>query len=185
MTFSSRRGATREGSLDQYLKEISQYPLIDRAEEARLAKLIRKGEEEALNKLVRSNLRFVVSVAKKYQNQGVPLSDLINEGNLGLIRAAHKFDETKGIKFISYAVWWIRQAILQALAEQSVDADLQTRFSTLAEQLSGNEAKIVDELNAVQGQPVDLGGYYYPDEEKTSAVMRPSQTLNAALAAID
>ena len=119
MTFSSRRGASREGSLDQYLKEISQYPLIDRAEEARLAKLIRKGEEEALNKLVRSNLRFVVSVAKKYQNQGVPLSDLINEGNLGLIRAAHKFDETKGIKFISYAVWWIRQAILQALAEQS------------------------------------------------------------------
>jgi len=119
MTFSSRRASSTEGSLDQYLKEISQYPLIDRAEEARLAKLIRKGDEEALDKLVRSNLRFVVSVAKKYQNQGVPLSDLINEGNLGLIRAAHKFDETKGIKFISYAVWWIRQAILQALAEQS------------------------------------------------------------------
>jgi RNA polymerase primary sigma factor len=119
MTFTPRRGTSREGSLDQYLKEISQYPLIDREEEGRLAKLIRKGEEEALNKLVRSNLRFVVSVAKKYQNQGVPLSDLINEGNLGLIRAAHKFDETKGIKFISYAVWWIRQAILQALAEQS------------------------------------------------------------------
>jgi RNA polymerase primary sigma factor len=119
MTFSSRRGTAREGSLDQYLKEISQYPLIDRAEEARLARLIKKGEEDALNALVRANLRFVVSVAKKYQNQGVPLSDLINEGNLGLIRAAHKFDETKGIKFISYAVWWIRQAILQALAEQS------------------------------------------------------------------
>jgi RNA polymerase primary sigma factor len=111
--------SVREGSLDQYLKEISQYPLIDRAEEARLAKLIRKEDPEALNKLVRSNLRFVVSVAKKYQNQGVPLSDLINEGNVGLIRAAHKFDESKGIKFISYAVWWIRQAILQALAEQS------------------------------------------------------------------
>ncbi len=119
MGFTSRRGAFREGSLDQYLKEISQYPLIDKAEEARLAKGIKRGEEEALDKLVRSNLRFVVSVAKKYQNQGVPLSDLINEGNLGLIRAAHKFDETKGIKFISYAVWWIRQAILQALAEQS------------------------------------------------------------------
>ena len=119
MTFPSKRGQFREGSLDQYLKEISQYPLIDREEEVRLAKAIHKGEEEALNKLVRSNLRFVVSVAKKYQNQGVPLSDLINEGNLGLIRAAHKFDETKGIKFISYAVWWIRQAILQALAEQS------------------------------------------------------------------
>jgi RNA polymerase primary sigma factor len=119
MGFAARKGAFKEGSLDQYLKEISQYPLIDKAEEARLAKGIKRGEAEALDKLVRSNLRFVVSVAKKYQNQGVPLSDLINEGNLGLIRAAHKFDETKGIKFISYAVWWIRQAILQALAEQS------------------------------------------------------------------
>ena len=108
-----------EGSLDQYLRDISAYPLISREEEAELARRIRVGEQEALDKLVRSNLRFVVSVAKKYQNQGVSLSDLINEGNLGLIRAAHKFDETKGIKFISYAVWWIRQAILQALAEQS------------------------------------------------------------------
>ncbi|MDQ3697075.1 MAG: RNA polymerase sigma factor RpoD/SigA [Gemmatimonadota bacterium] len=108
-----------EGSLDQYLRDISIYPLIDRNEEVRLAQRIRDSDAEALDKLVRSNLRFVVSVAKKYQNQGVALSDLINEGNLGLIRAAHKFDETKGIKFISYAVWWIRQAILQALAEQS------------------------------------------------------------------
>ena len=108
-----------EGSLDQYLKEISAYPLIDREEEARLAQHIRMGDAEGLDKLVSSNLRFVVSVAKKYQNQGVPLSDLINEGNLGLIRAAYKFDETKGTKFISYAVWWIRQAVLQALAEQS------------------------------------------------------------------
>jgi len=108
-----------EGSLDQYLREISKYPLIPQEEEVTLAQRIRTGEEEALDKLVRSNLRFVVSVAKKYQNQGVSLADLINEGNLGLIRAAHKFDETKGIKFISYAVWWIRQAILQALAEQS------------------------------------------------------------------
>ncbi len=119
MAFDTRRGSFKEGSLDQYLKEISQYPLIDRQEEARLARGIRKGDPECLDKMVRSNLRFVVSVSKKYQNQGVPLSDLINEGNLGLIRAAHKFDETKGIKFISYAVWWIRQAILQALAEQS------------------------------------------------------------------
>ena len=108
-----------EGSLDLYLREISRYPLIPQAEEVRLAQGIRVGDAECLDKLVRSNLRFVVSVAKKYQNQGVSLSDLINEGNLGLIRAAHKFDETKGIKFISYAVWWIRQAILQALAEQS------------------------------------------------------------------
>jgi RNA polymerase primary sigma factor len=114
-----RKGSYDESSLDQYLKEISAYPLLKREDEIDLAVRIKKGEEEALDKLVRSNLRFVVSVAKKYQNQGVALGDLINEGNLGLIRAAHKFDETKGIKFISYAVWWIRQAILQALAEQS------------------------------------------------------------------
>ncbi|CAN5587909.1 RNA polymerase sigma factor RpoD/SigA [soil metagenome] len=106
-------------SLDQYLREISAYPLIAREEEAVLAERIREKDAEALDCLVRSNLRFVVSVAKRYQNQGVSLADLINEGNIGLIRAAQKFDETKGIKFISYAVWWVRQAILQALAEQS------------------------------------------------------------------
>lgn len=120
VTSSKKKASTYdEGSLDQYLRDISAYPLISREEEAELARRIRVSDQEALDKLVRSNLRFVVSVAKKYQNQGVSLSDLINEGNLGLIRAAHKFDETKGIKFISYAVWWIRQAILQALAEQS------------------------------------------------------------------
>ncbi len=119
MASSRGRTASDEGSLDQYLRDISIYPLITREEEVALAKRIRLNDQEALDTLVRSNLRFVVSVAKKYQNQGVSLSDLINEGNLGLIRAAHKFDETKGIKFISYAVWWIRQAILQALAEQS------------------------------------------------------------------
>ncbi len=116
---TQKKPAFEEGSLDQYLRDISAYPLITREDEVSLAQRIRTGDREALDKLVRSNLRFVVSVAKKYQNQGVSLSDLINEGNLGLIRAAHKFDETKGIKFISYAVWWIRQAILQALAEQS------------------------------------------------------------------
>jgi len=116
---NGKRRSSDEGSLDQYLRDISIYPLITREEEAALARRIRENNQEALDTLVRSNLRFVVSVAKKYQNQGVSLSDLINEGNLGLIRAAHKFDETKGIKFISYAVWWIRQAILQALAEQS------------------------------------------------------------------
>ena len=114
-----RKPAVDDGLLDQYLRDISAYPLITREDEAALAIRIRAGDEEALNGLVRANLRFVVSVAKKYQNQGVNLSDLINEGNLGLIRAARRFDETKGIKFISYAVWWIRQAILQALAEQS------------------------------------------------------------------
>lgn len=108
-----------EDSLDLYLKEISSYPLLDREEEIKLAGKIKRGDKTSLNKLTRANLRFVVSVAKKYQNQGVSLADLINEGNVGLMRAALKFDETKGIKFISYAVWWIRQAILQALAEQS------------------------------------------------------------------
>ncbi len=119
MSLSAHRNLGEEDSLDQYLKEISEYSLIDQDEEVRLAQGIREGDSEALDKLVRSNLRFVVSVAKKYQNQGVLLPDLINEGNVGLIRAAHKFDETRGIKFISYAVWWIRQSILQALAEQS------------------------------------------------------------------
>jgi RNA polymerase primary sigma factor len=109
----------KDGSLDLYLKEISSYPLLERSEEADLAVRIRQGDQQALEKLARSNLRFVVSVAKKYMNQGVSLLDLINEGNLGLLRAAYKFDETKGTKFISYAVWWIRQAILQTLAEQS------------------------------------------------------------------
>jgi RNA polymerase primary sigma factor len=114
-----RRIAVEAESLDQYLSEISAYPLIGREDEAELARRIRAGEDTAMEELVRANLRFVVSVAKRYQNQGVSLADLINEGNIGLIRAAQKFDETKGIKFISYAVWWIRQAILQALAEQS------------------------------------------------------------------
>ena len=120
MSFSPPKKIQAESeSLDQYLREISAYPLIDRAAECSLAEQIRAGDPMALEKLVRANLRFVVAVAKKYQNQGVSLADLINEGNIGLMRAARKFDETKGIKFISYAVWWIRQAILQALAEQS------------------------------------------------------------------
>jgi RNA polymerase primary sigma factor len=106
-------------SIEKYLTEISRESLITAEEEAVLARKIRTGDQAALDKMVKANLRFVVSVAKQYQNQGLPLSDLINEGNMGLIRAAKKFDETKGFKFISYAVWWIRQAILQALVEQS------------------------------------------------------------------
>ena len=106
-------------SLDKYLQEIGKEDLITVEEEVELAQRIRKGDQEALEKLTKSNLRFVVSVAKQYQNQGLSLPDLINEGNLGLIKAAEKFDETRGFKFISYAVWWIRQSILQALAEQS------------------------------------------------------------------
>ena len=106
-------------SLDKYLQEIGREELISVTEEVELAQRIKKGDHAALEKLTKANLRFVVSVAKQYQNQGLSLPDLINEGNLGLIRAAQKFDETRGFKFISYAVWWIRQSILQALAEQS------------------------------------------------------------------
>lgn len=106
-------------SLEKYLTEIGKEPMISAEEEVRLAKLIRDGDEHALDKLTRANLRFVVSVAKQYQSQGLSLPDLINEGNLGLIKAAKRFDETRGFKFISYAVWWIRQSILQAIAEQA------------------------------------------------------------------
>src|SRR5271154_3508157 len=106
-------------SLEKYLQEIGKVELIGPEEEVKLAVRIRQGDQKALEKLTKANLRFVVSVSKQYQNQGLTLPDLINEGNLGLIKAAQRFDETRGFKFISYAVWWIRQSILQALAEQS------------------------------------------------------------------
>src|SRR5687767_6123609 len=106
-------------SLEKYLQEIGKVELISPEEEVRLAAKIKQGDQSALDKLTKANLRFVVSVAKQYQNQGLSLPDLINEGNLGLIKAAQRFDETRGFKFISYAVWWIRQSILQSLAEQA------------------------------------------------------------------
>ncbi len=120
MSKLAKRPYTREDqSLDKYLQEIGEVSLLTPKDEVTLAQQIKKGSQIALEKLTKANLRFVVSVAKQYQNQGLSLGDLINEGNLGLIKAAKRFDETKGFKFISYAVWWIRQAILQALAEQS------------------------------------------------------------------
>lgn len=120
MTIAAKSSLSRlDHSLDQYLLEIGEVPLLSHDEEVELARRIREGDEASLEKLTKANLRFVVSVAKQYQSQGLSLGDLINEGNLGLIKAANRFDETRGFKFISYAVWWIRQSILQALAEQS------------------------------------------------------------------
>ena len=127
-------------SLDKYLQEIGHEELLTTDQEVELAQRIRKGDKRALERLTKANLRFVVSVAKQYQNQGLSLPDLINEGNVGLIKAAEKFDETRGFKFISYAVWWIRQSILQAIAEQS-------RLVRLPRNQVGSVNKITRELN--------------------------------------
>jgi RNA polymerase primary sigma factor len=182
---SSKTGSASpdEGSLDQYLREISKYPLIPQEEEVRLAQRIRLGEEDALDKLVRSNLRFVVSVAKKYQNQGVSLSDLINEGNLGLIRAAHKFDETKGIKFISYAVWWIRQAILQALAEQSRIVRVPLNRAGTLHRITRRSSALLQELGReptpaeiAEGMDIDM-----EEVQKTLSISQNHLSLDAPM----
>lgn len=184
VTSSSRRASYEEGSLDQYLRDISIYPLITRDEEVRLAQLIRQSDEEALDKLVRSNLRFVVSVAKKYQNQGVALSDLINEGNLGLIRAAHKFDETKGIKFISYAVWWIRQAILQALAEQSRIVRVPLNRAGTLHRIGRRASMLLQELGREATHAEIAEGMDITEEEvaKTMSISQAHLSLDAPLA---
>jgi RNA polymerase primary sigma factor len=174
---------SEEGSLDQYLRDISAYPLISREEEAELARQIRVGDQGALDKLVRSNLRFVVSVAKKYQNQGVSLSDLINEGNLGLIRAAHKFDETKGIKFISYAVWWIRQAILQALAEQSRIVRVPLNRAGTLHRIGKRANTLLQELGREATHAEIAEGMELTEEEvaKTMAISQGHLSLDAPL----
>lgn len=151
-------------SLEKYLSEIGKEPMINAEEEVRLARLIKEGDATALDKLTRANLRFVVSVAKQYQNQGLSLPDLINEGNLGLIKAAKRFDETRGFKFISYAVWWIRQSILQAIAEQSRIVRLPLNqvgslsriskaFSKLEQEYEREPS--VEELAAITELPID------------------------------
>ena len=132
---------TRSETLDKYLQDISRQPMISVNEEVELAQRIRQGDRVALEKLTLANLRFVVSVAKQYQNQGMSLSDLINEGNIGLLKAAEKFDETRGFKFISYAVWWIRQSILQALAEQSRNIRLPLNQVGLLNKISKESAQ--------------------------------------------
>lgn len=140
----SKQITNRESqSLDKYLQEIGKVDMITPEEEVELARRIKEGDQIALEKLTKSNLRFVVSVAKQYQNQGLPLGDLINEGNLGLIKAAQRFDETRGFKFISYAVWWIRQSILQALAEQS-------RIVRLPQNRVGNLNRVVKTFSRLE-----------------------------------
>lgn len=178
-----KRAAFEEGSLDQYLRDIAKYPLISREDEAELARRIRVGDQEALDKLVRSNLRFVVSVAKKYQNQGVSLSDLINEGNLGLIRAGHKFDETKGIKFISYAVWWIRQSILQALAEQSRIVRVPLNRAGALHRIGKRASALLQELGREATHAEIAEGMDISEEEvaKTMSISQVHLSLDAPL----
>jgi RNA polymerase primary sigma factor len=178
-----KRHSYEEGSLDQYLRDISIYPLITREQEVELAKQIRDNDQEALDTLVRSNLRFVVSVAKKYQNQGVSLSDLINEGNLGLIRAAHKFDETKGIKFISYAVWWIRQAILQALAEQSRIVRVPLNRAGTLHRIGKRASALLQELGREATHAEIADGMDLTEEEvaKTMSISQTHLSLDAPM----
>ena len=177
-------------SLDKYLQDIGREELITAEEEVELARKIKAGDQKALEKLTRANLRFVVSVAKQYQNQGLTLPDLINEGNLGLIKAAQRFDETKGFKFISYAVWWIRQSILQALAEQSrivrlplnrvgslnkiskTFSELEQKFERepspeeLAEVLEISTGEVVDTLK-ISGRHVSMDAPFVQGEENS------------------
>jgi RNA polymerase primary sigma factor len=172
-----------EGALALYLEDIKNHPLLSRAEEAELARRIRDGDQLALEKLVRSNLRFVVSVAKKYQNLGMSLPDLICEGNVGLVRAAQKFDETKGVKFISYAVWWIRQAILKALAENSKTFRLPINRATTLNKISKKEAELTQKLGR-EPKPEEVAAAMDMDVDevrKLLNVSRRSLSLDAPL----
>jgi RNA polymerase primary sigma factor len=160
-------------SLEKYLQEIGREELITAEEEVRLARKIKEGDQNALDRLTKANLRFVVSVAKQYQNQGLSLPDLINEGNLGLIKAAKRFDETRGFKFISYAVWWIRQSILQALAEQSRIVRLPLNQVGSLNKISKAYSKLEQEFER-EPSPEELGKMLEIPTEKVSDTMRVS-----------
>jgi len=157
-------------SLEKYLQEIGKVELITPEEEVRLAAKIKQGDQSALDKLTKANLRFVVSVAKQYQNQGLSLPDLINEGNLGLIKAAQRFDETRGFKFISYAVWWIRQSILQALAEQSRIVRLPLNKVGLTNKIQKAFSQLEQEFER-EPSPEELGELLGLETEEVSATL--------------
>ena len=160
-------------SLEKYLQEIGREELITAEEEVRLARKIKEGDQGALDRLTKANLRFVVSVAKQYQNQGLSLPDLINEGNLGLIKAAKRFDETRGFKFISYAVWWIRQSILQALAEQSRIVRLPLNQVGSLNKISKAYSKLEQEFER-EPSPEELSKILELPSEKITDTMRVS-----------
>ena len=157
-------------SLEKYLQEIGRVELITPEEEVKLARLIKQGDQKALDRLTKANLRFVVSVAKQYQNQGLTLSDLINEGNLGLIKAARRFDETRGFKFISYGVWWIRQSIMQALAEQSRIVRLPLNKVGLTNRISRAYSHLEQELERPPTTE-ELAEYLEVEVEEVAATM--------------
>lgn len=167
-------------SLDKYLQEIGREKMISAEEEVKLAQRIKQGDEKALEELTKANLRFVVSVAKQYQNQGLSLPDLINEGNLGLIKAAQKFDETRGFKFISYAVWWIRQSILQAIAEQS-------RLVRLPLNQVGSVNKVnraankFEQLNERRPNAEEIANDVNLPEDKVIAAMKSSSSRHVSM----
>ncbi|HET7116040.1 MAG TPA: RNA polymerase sigma factor RpoD/SigA [Hanamia sp.] len=157
-------------SLEKYLQEIGRVELITPEEEVKLARLIKQGDQKALDRLTKANLRFVVSVAKQYQNQGLTLPDLINEGNLGLIKAAQRFDETRGFKFISYGVWWIRQSIMQALAEQSRIVRLPLNKVGLTNRISRAYSQLEQEYERAPSLE-ELANYLEVDIDEVSATM--------------
>ena len=163
---------TNRDSLDVYLKDIASIDLIDTDREVYLAGQIKKGNKQALNELVCANLRFVVSVAKQYQNRGLGLADLVNEGNIGLLHAAEKFDETKGFKFISYAVWWIRQSILQALAEQSRNIRIPI-----------NQVGVISKINKVYSRYEQLYQRFPSPEEVSKEIDIPADKIEELLKA--
>jgi RNA polymerase primary sigma factor len=176
-------GGRNERSLEQYLREIGRYPLLEREDEIRLARRIHAGDLEAVHEMVRANLRFVVTVAKQYMNQGLSLQDLINEGNLGLMKAAHRFDEKRGFKFISYAVWWIRQAILQALSDQSRIVRLPQNRTAILHRVNKSMSRLQQSLGRVpRADEIALDcGYSEPEVSEALRVGQPEAYLDDLL----